>query len=336
MKNLTRLHESSLTEVGKDHEAIRKHLLHRVYTEKFKHLTSKEEMKQLALSGRVWKEFAELDERPSQPGSKSTLLINQIEKFSKTDPHKFDLFENSRSWRAFMIALTNSSLSIEGHTIPPGDTKILIDTFQDNISSEIGFTEDVYLQAKDYLGEIKEVDAKATVDHAAAMEHLKNNIKKSLDSKMVIEINNMINPPNKFDWCVSGLEDSEYRKTTIKVRTSSIVRPYPHEVSSLMNNLIQSYHESNHHPIVNIINLFYNFLFIHPFSDGNGRTARLLMNMELFKHGFVGCDVQLHDRREYMSHFDRCFYYFDYEPSYVFFLDRIRKLQLSNSNGNIE
>lgn len=34
------------------------------------------------------------------------------------------------------------------------------------------------------------------------------------------------------------------------------------------------------------------FVTIHPFRDGNGRTARLLMNFELVKHGYLIINIQ--------------------------------------------
>lgn len=224
---------------------------------------------------------------------------------------------------------------MEGHALSRNETKLVIDVFAENISTEIGFTEPDYEIAKPCLGNLKRNDVKATVNHATAMEYARAHRHHKLDIKMIQDINSLIDPDTNSGWSMKDLE-SPFRKCPIRVTNSCIVRPYPQEISSLMLFLLASYHESTELPLIKIINLFYNFLFIHPFADGNGHTARLLMNMELYKHGYVGCDVPLEDRPVYMSHFDRCFYYFDYQSPYLFFFNRIRKLQLRNASGNME
>ena len=45
----------------------------------------------------------------------------------------------------------------------------------------------------------------------------------------------------------------------------------------------------------------YNFVRIHPFSDGNGRGARILMNLILMEAGMIPAVVQKKNRREYLN-----------------------------------
>ena len=47
--------------------------------------------------------------------------------------------------------------------------------------------------------------------------------------------------------------------------------------------------------------LHYNLVAIHPFSDGNGRTARLLMNYQLLRHGYPHAIIDVGERPEYLS-----------------------------------
>ena len=43
---------------------------------------------------------------------------------------------------------------------------------------------------------------------------------------------------------------------------------------------------------------------IHPFIDGNGRTGRLLLNLELIRNGFPPINVKFTDRKRYYDAFD--------------------------------
>lgn len=57
--------------------------------------------------------------------------------------------------------------------------------------------------------------------------------------------------------------------------------------------------------LIEAIALFHlDFEGIHPFIDGNGRTGRLLMNLELMQNGYPAIDVKFTDRRRYYDAFD--------------------------------
>ena len=43
---------------------------------------------------------------------------------------------------------------------------------------------------------------------------------------------------------------------------------------------------------------------IHPFIDGNGRTGRLILNLELIRNGFPPINVKFTDRKRYYDAFD--------------------------------
>lgn len=68
----------------------------------------------------------------------------------------------------------------------------------------------------------------------------------------------------------------------------------PTEIPSKMHELLEWYRsiEGKEHPVKIAALLHLKFVTIHPFRDGNGRTARLLMNFELVKHGYLIINIQ--------------------------------------------
>ena len=68
----------------------------------------------------------------------------------------------------------------------------------------------------------------------------------------------------------------------------------PSDIPNDMQKLIQWYQEveGKEHPVKVAAMLHLKFVTIHPFRDGNGRTARLLMNFELVKHGYLIINIQ--------------------------------------------
>jgi Fic family protein len=75
------------------------------------------------------------------------------------------------------------------------------------------------------------------------------------------------------------------------------------------------------HPIVRAAYLHTEFIKIHPFFDGNGRTARLLMNFELMAAGYPPIVIKKEDRIEYYKHLDYAAKACDYTSFITFILE---------------
>ncbi|MDY3868784.1 MAG: Fic family protein [Pyramidobacter sp.] len=58
------------------------------------------------------------------------------------------------------------------------------------------------------------------------------------------------------------------------------------------------------HPIERIVRFHLEFEGIHPFIDGNGRTGRLILNLELIRSGYPAINVKFADRKRYHDAFD--------------------------------
>lgn len=71
-----------------------------------------------------------------------------------------------------------------------------------------------------------------------------------------------------------------------------------------MEQLLENYRNSTEHIISRLARFHIEFEGIHPFIDGNGRTGRLLVNLELMKAGYPPIDIKFTDRIAYYNAFD--------------------------------
>ena len=68
------------------------------------------------------------------------------------------------------------------------------------------------------------------------------------------------------------------------------------------------------HPVERAARVHVDFVGIHPFVDGNGRTSRLLMNLELMKAGFPSVVITVENRLRYYQSLDAAHVEGNYEP----------------------
>ena len=103
----------------------------------------------------------------------------------------------------------------------------------------------------------------------------------------------------------------QYKTLPNNVETSTGETYYftpPEHVPQEMTDLIDWYREQESagtHPIIIAAAFHYRFVRIHPFDDGNGRMARLLMNMILMKYGYTVAVVPREKRDQYIDELER-------------------------------
>ena len=107
------------------------------------------------------------------------------------------------------------------------------------------------------------------------------------------------------------VEIGAYKSAPNNVRTSTGEIYYftpPEQVKPAMSDLLDWYGKqeaADEHPIVLAATFHYRFVRIHPFDDGNGRMARLLMNMILIRHGYTVALVRQEERHRYIGELER-------------------------------
>ncbi len=97
-----------------------------------------------------------------------------------------------------------------------------------------------------------------------------------------------------------------YRKLPVTIIGANHTPPQPYLIKPYMEELLDKYDKwKKDKHIIEAIALFHlEFESIHPFIDGNGRTGRLLLNLELIKNGLLPIDIKFVDREKYYNAFN--------------------------------
>ena len=95
----------------------------------------------------------------------------------------------------------------------------------------------------------------------------------------------------------------KYRKEKVFISGSKYSLPSPEKVPELMDDFIDRVKdlEKKNHPVEYSALVHKEIAFIHPFIDGNGRVARLLMNLILLQKGYCIAIIPPILRRDYIQ-----------------------------------
>ncbi len=95
-----------------------------------------------------------------------------------------------------------------------------------------------------------------------------------------------------------------YRRVPVRIMGAQHEPVQPYLILPKMEQLLRDFAESTEHIVTKLARFHIEFESIHPFIDGNGRTGRLLVNLELMKAGFPPIDIKFTDRIAYYNAFD--------------------------------
>jgi Fic family protein len=100
----------------------------------------------------------------------------------------------------------------------------------------------------------------------------------------------------------------QWREHPVYITGSRHVPPNYVKVPELLDKMIRDHEASpaTEHPVARAAMLHFDLVRIHPFVDGNGRTARLLANLDLIRNGFAPVLIDKEDRQEYFTVLERC------------------------------
>lgn len=116
---------------------------------------------------------------------------------------------------------------------------------------------------------------------------------------------------------LKGIDDAYagvYRNQQVFISGAVHTPPSPVQIPEQMEKLMHWYKEEAQqlHPVERGAMLHALFVGIHPFIDGNGRTSRLLLNLELMKSGYPPVIIRVENRLAYYSALDQAHTTYDY------------------------
>ncbi|NOY72292.1 MAG: Fic family protein, partial [Gammaproteobacteria bacterium] len=96
-----------------------------------------------------------------------------------------------------------------------------------------------------------------------------------------------------------------YRQENVLISGAEHLPPDHLLLAEQMSSLLTSYNDFSGHSLERAARLHTDFVKIHPFVDGNGRTARLLMNLDLMRSGLLPIIIKVTDRLVYYEALDK-------------------------------
>ena len=179
----------------------------------------------------------------------------------------------------FIVEYTYNSNAIEGNTLTLRETDLVLR----------GLTIDKK-PLKDHM---------EAVGHKEAFEFVSQLVKDNapLSESIIRQIHFLVLADKKDDRGV-------YRRVPVRIMGAHHEPVQPYLIEPKMEQLLHDYQKSNEHIVTKLARFHIEFEGIHPFIDGNGRTGRLLVNLELMKAGFPPIDIKYADRISYYNAFD--------------------------------
>lgn len=201
-----------------------------------------------------------------------------------------------------MLDFNFNSNHMEGNTLNYGQTKLLF--IFGKTSGNAPF--------RDY----EEMKA-----HNVGLELIKReaaDTERPLTENLVRELNRIILVENFHKRHADGQSTYEIHVGIYKTRPNHVITlsgetfyyATPEETPAMMTDLINRYNETEQSKTLSPVELaalmHYRFIRIHPFEDGNGRIARLLVNYILIRHGYPMVIVRNEDKENYLNILNEC------------------------------
>lgn len=232
-------------------------------------------------TGKIWY-IPDTADKPADGRIKAKIsLISLIEKKKAELDTKRPLTEGEvqRLYDDFMVEYTYNSNAIEGNTLTLRETEMVLR----------GLTVDKK-PLKDHLEVVGHKDAfYFVVDLVKEKAEITESVIKQIHSLVLAD---------------KPMDKGVYRKIPVRIMGAHHEPVQPYLIEPKMYELLQDYKKDDRNIAEKLAEFHIRFEGIHPFIDGNGRTGRLLINLELMKAGYPPIDIKFTDRKRYYDAFD--------------------------------
>jgi Fic family protein len=203
---------------------------------------------------------------------------------AKIDAHRpLDAHMLKQVREYFRIGMAYSSNALEGNSLTETETKIVI---------EDGIT----------------IGGKPVRDHLEALGHSEAyDLLFRLAKHRDITEANVKELHRLFYYRIDAKQAGKYRKRRVIITGTDFIPPAPERIPVLMESLIAGLPatRAKRHPVEFAAIIHKELVTVHPFIDGNGRAARLLMNLALLQAGYPVAIIPPILRREYLDTLDK-------------------------------
>ena len=231
--------------------------------------------------GRAWKiphdAAKPTDGRYKTKESLIPIIEEKLEELNKRRP--LTEGELERLNEEFLTEYTYNSNAIEGNTLTLRETDMVLR----------GLTID-QKSLKEHL---------EVIGHKEAFDFVTELVKEKceINERVIKQIHYLVLADKKDDRGV-------YRRVPVRIMGAAHETAQPYLIVTKMEELLRNYLASEEHIVTKLARFHIEFEGIHPFIDGNGRTGRLLVNLELMKAGYPPIDIKFTDRIAYYNAFD--------------------------------
>ena len=231
--------------------------------------------------GRAWKiphdAAKPTDGRYKTKESLIPIIEEKLEELNKRRP--LTEGELERLNEEFLTEYTYNSNAIEGNTLTLRETDMVLR----------GLTID-QKSLKEHL---------EVIGHKEAFDFVTELVKEKceINERVIKQIHYLVLADKKDDRGV-------YRRVPVRIMGAAHETAQPYLIITKMEELLRNYLASEEHIVTKLARFHIEFEGIHPFIDGNGRTGRLLVNLELMKAGYPPIYIKFTDRIAYYNAFD--------------------------------
>lgn len=189
-------------------------------------------------------------------------------------------YKVARLQESLALEWTYNSNSIEGNTLSLIETKVVL---------EDGLTV-AGKSLREHFEVVNHHDAIAFVESLVTPDY-------TLSMRDILDIHSIV--LDKIDRNIAG----RFRDGNVRITGARFTPPDALHLEEHMSDLVRWYttEATDIHPIVKATLFHHRFVWIHPFFDGNGRTARLVYNLLLMSAGYPPAIILTVDRKKYYT-----------------------------------